>query len=47
MKLWEVEGQMHCSIVGTCLNRHDLNRIMRRAKLTLAEEARGLKDQGL
>lgn len=35
--LWELPDQMHCSVVGTCLDRRDVSALMRKAKLRLPE----------
>jgi hypothetical protein len=34
LMLWEISGNMHCSIVGTCLDRADVARLMRKAGTT-------------
>jgi len=35
--LWELPDQMHCSVVGTCLDRRDITTLMRKAKQRLPE----------
>ncbi|MCB2010323.1 MAG: DUF2325 domain-containing protein [Geminicoccaceae bacterium] len=37
LMLWEVRSNMHCSIVGTCLDRAELSAVMRRARLRPVE----------
>lgn len=32
-RLWEIDGRLHCSIIGTCLTLGDLHRIERRLKI--------------
>ena len=35
LKLWEIAGGMHCSIIGTCLSHEDLMSLARRCRLNV------------
>lgn len=40
VKLWEIEPGIHCSIIGTYLDRHDLHHITRKVRISFREDAR-------
>ncbi len=40
LALWEIDGGMQCSIIGTCLDDHDLIDVIRRNKLQIARDAK-------
>lgn len=38
-RLWEIEGGLHCSIIGTCASHDDLLKIAKKLKFTLQRDA--------
>lgn len=39
-KLWEVESDFHCSIIGTCLKLNELRKLLRKCKIQVPKQAR-------
>jgi hypothetical protein len=37
-KLWEVQAHFHCSIIGTCLTDHELQKIARKSQDEIATD---------
>ena len=40
LTLWQLEGSLQCSVIGTCLNDADLSAAMRRSGLAVEKDAR-------
>lgn len=40
LALWEIDGGMQCSIIGTCLGDNDLIAVIRKSKLQVARDAK-------
>jgi hypothetical protein len=38
-KLWELDGRMHCPVIGTCLSIEDLKRVMRQSGIVMKAKA--------
>jgi hypothetical protein len=38
-KLWELEGRMHCPVIGTCLTIEDLKRVIRQSGIVMEVKA--------
>ncbi len=45
-RMWEIPGTVHCSIVGTCLDRRDINALIRKGRLQVRPDTQEYQIHG-